>query len=101
MWRPLSSKMVMYVSEGGEGLSFINVAVDPAWPLRWQDQPYYTALKQLALGGVQQPRTKFLIRVIEGNRQWIILPNKDVEIESTLTGFKVLSVGPNQWDIQV
>lgn len=50
-WYPLKSKIIIHaVIENGS--KFVNFIVDPAYPLRWREQPYFDDIKAMARAGI-------------------------------------------------
>lgn len=77
-WEPQRSKMVATtsVSKDGRAVDAI-ITVDPAYPNRWREEPYYSQIKQLAINClIANART--LVRV--GRRYFAIFPSNDVDI---------------------
>lgn len=59
-WYPLKSKIVIDVhpptlrfGETGPDLSIIAFIVDPNYPTRWREEPYFSDIKQLARAGIE------------------------------------------------
>jgi len=73
-WYPPTAKLVVNLESGGNRLS---VRVDPAFPTRWREEPYYGRLKEWARRGVDH---RAQVVVYNGNRITVVLPNKDVEL---------------------
>lgn len=97
-WYPPKAKMILYVNLTDEGLSMINVAVDTGWPKRWRAKGYHTKLKRIALAGLD-PTLTHVVRVYDNGREWVILPDKDVEITGWKQ-FKVYRTGLLGWDVR-
>ena len=72
-WKPDRSHFVMSRSASGKGL-FLNVDADA--PDAWKAEPYYSALKRLAVGAV----TGKYIAVSVGERVFIVFPEQDLEV---------------------
>jgi hypothetical protein len=73
-WYPLTSKIVVNLENEGNRVA---VRVDPAFPTRWRDEPYYSRLKHWARYGVDH---RAQVVVYNGTRAIVILPNKDVDL---------------------
>ena len=73
-WYPPTAKLVVHLESGGNRLS---VRVDPAFPTRWRDEPYYGRLKQWARYGVDH---RAQVVVYNGKNVTVVLPNKDVDL---------------------
>jgi len=81
-WKPSRSKMVIYSGEQrGDDGKFLNIAVDPSSSNRWREPPYYAAIKRLARLGFTDETGLIVTRVIVGDRHWIVLPHKEVEVK--------------------
>ncbi len=97
-WRPNKCNMVMYLE--GERNVF-GIRVDPGDPAAWQRQPHYGQLKQFAVALVER---KQQLVVYVGDRAFLILPNKDVELGNVAKGDQVVVKefhGPNGRDWHV
>jgi hypothetical protein len=79
-WHPLTAKIVAHLEDGGNRVA---VRVDPAFPTRWREEPYYGRLKQWARYGVDH-RAQVVVYV--GKRAIVVLPNKDVDLGPLATG---------------
>ena len=55
----------------------IAVHVDPGFPNRWREEPYYSRIKSLANIAVDH-QTQFVIYL--RNRVTVVLPNKEIEL---------------------
>jgi len=73
-WHPLTAKIVVHLENEG---SRVSLRVDPAFPTRWREEPYYSRLKQWASYGVDH-RAQVVVYV--GKRAFVVLPNKDVDL---------------------
>ena len=90
-WRPDRAKIVIH---GGENVRF---AVDPNYPNRWREAPYYQTIKNIARVGLTGRlgfQYKTLVDV--GERTWIVLPNKEVKLNGP---YVALQVGPDSWEV--
>jgi hypothetical protein len=72
VWYPLNSKMV--VDAKGP---WITVHVEPAYPTRWREEPYYSQIKNWSKNGVDNGAR---VLVFVKNRATVILPNKDLDL---------------------
>jgi len=70
--------------------------VDPGFPNRWREEPWHSQIRRLAGEGLSKRRWQTVIKV--GSRRWIILPNKDVEMEEDWQAGVPLPVGENEWE---
>jgi len=73
-WQPLTAKIVVHLENAGNRVA---VRVDPAFPMRWRDEPYYGRLKQWARYGVDH-RSQVVVYV--GKNVTVVLPNKDIDL---------------------
>jgi hypothetical protein len=73
-WYPLTSKMVLYIEDGGNRLG---VLVDPGHPTAWRREPYYSQLKEWSRDAVEARQQ---IVVFIKKRVIVILPDKDVDL---------------------
>jgi hypothetical protein len=63
-WYPARAKMVTYLFRAPDGIFHLDVRVDPAVPLRWQEEPYYSDIKRVSLAGVEGKGT------MDGKQFW-------------------------------
>jgi hypothetical protein len=99
-WKPSQSKMVMTVQEQWPGIWAFVVNVDPSAPNVWRDPRFYPDLKSLArhaLAGRAYVGIKAPCVVVVRKQQWVILPDKDVEVTSRSFHFERSRSG--EWDI--
>lgn len=96
IWNPQSSKMLLFVSHGGNEIVIMNVYVDPGWPKRWREKRYYDRLRQMAAVGRGH---RVLVRVQVGNRTWMILPDREIEVPADVKGFDVFA-RPGTWEFK-
>lgn len=75
-WKPSKSKIIMTAELGGQRMTAI---VDPARPSAWRGAPFYDQLKAWAQAAMEH-NGQVVVRV--GERYWVILPDRDVEIGS-------------------
>ena len=73
-WHPLTAKIVVHLENAGNRVA---VRVDPAFPMRWRDEPYYGRLKQWARYGVDH---RSQVVVYTGKNVTVVLPNKDIDL---------------------
>lgn len=98
-WQPLRSKIVIYITEEG-GEFFLVFVVDPGIPNRWREASYYQSIKAAALSGLRSETGTYLqTLVVIGERRWLILPHRDVEITSRW--YKVVPIGDDQWEVLI
>jgi len=74
--------------------------VDPGIPNRWREASYYQSIKAAALSGLRSETGTYLqTLVVIGERRWLILPHRDVEITSRW--YKVVPIGDDQWEVLI
>jgi hypothetical protein len=76
-WRPSRSRIILIAQRGDNRLV---AHVDPARPDAWRREPYYGRLKEWARAAAAV-QGKVLVYV--GRRATLILPDRDVVLEST------------------
>jgi hypothetical protein len=94
-WKPSRCKIVVHFDPDG-----LAVLVDPAFPNRWREAPYYDVIKRAALHNLRQTGAghhKTYVRV--AGRTFLVLPRKDVEV----TGWAhvVFMTGNHEWDARL
>jgi len=73
-WYPPTAKMVVHLESDGNRVA---LRVDPAFPTRWREEPYYGRLKAYARYAADN---RSQVVVYNGTRVTVVLPNKDVEL---------------------
>jgi hypothetical protein len=83
-WYPLKSKMVLDLRyKDGEPHPVLHVIVDPRYPNRWREQPYYSDIKGMALTGYRGDSGQHYKTMVDvGGKCWVILTHRDVEAPS-------------------
>jgi hypothetical protein len=102
-WKPLTSKMVAFVSgdRPGEKGNRLAIYVDPSFSTKWREEPYYGQIKAWSESAI---KVQAHVVVYVHNRAIVILPNKDVDIGILRPGDcitikeKSTSFGRN-WDV--
>lgn len=69
-WYPAKAKIVIHatIERGGKYVSFI---VDPAYPLRWREQPWFDDIKAMARIGIEGRRGEKWTTVVQMGDQRI------------------------------
>jgi len=52
-WYPLKSKIVINAFDDASGRGFVAFVVDPAYPNRWREEPWFSDIKTMARLGLQ------------------------------------------------
>ena len=73
-WRPDVSKLVICSEADGNRIA---VHVDPGFPARWREEPFYSQIKRWADIGVDNAMQ---VVIYLKDRVTVILPNKEVEL---------------------
>lgn len=73
-WKPNHSKIIILPEDGGNRIA---AHVDTSRPDAWKKEPYYSTLKEWARRGVPTGG-QFIVYV--GDRVFMILPDKDVDL---------------------
>lgn len=89
IWKPTTAKIILALSKASDKITFMNAMVDIGTPNRWREQPYHLLLRTMALVGQKH---NCLVRVQVGNRGFIILPDRDIEIPEGTTSIDVQRV---------
>lgn len=78
VWYPLKSKIIVDSCETQDGL-IMRFTVDPSYPNRWKEEPYYAGIKKTAYLGLNSPNGTYWKTVVSIDGEWIlVLPNKEV-----------------------
>jgi Fe-S-cluster containining protein len=76
-WKPERAKFALVKTEGGKRISAL---VDPGFPSAWRHSPYYENLKHWAAEAARRLPDIYLVDVIIGQRNIVILPDREVEL---------------------
>ena len=72
-WRPDRARFVMYTEDDDRRL---RVVVDPAHPLAWKQEPYYSRLKAMS----QRAHDGHELLVSIGDRRIVVFPDQDADL---------------------
>ena len=72
-WRPDKARFVMYTEDDDRRL---RVVVDPAHPLAWKQEPYYSRLKAMS----QRAHDGHELLVSIGDRRIVVFPDQDADL---------------------
>jgi hypothetical protein len=98
-WRPDKCKLIFDTTGTMDEQPAYTIYVDAAVPNRWQEEPYYRAIKSIALNGLQgYHETHWMTRVIVNDKVTLVLPNKDVAIADD-ESFLVMQTGSQSWEV--
>ena len=78
-WKPDRAKFALVKTEFGRRLTAL---VDPGFPSAWRRAPYYENLKQWSLETARRLPEVYLVDVLIGSRNIVILPDRDVDLGS-------------------
>ena len=89
-WYPEKSGMVVHFSQDA-----VNVQVDPAYPDRWREEPYFSKLSEWSLRGIRVNGDRsFATLVAVGSSDKFLLLGRTVVPEPTLFGTAFMPVAP-------
>ena len=83
-WRPDRARLVLFTEQDGRRLT---VVADPADPLAWRREPYYSRLKTMS----QRAADGYELLVTAGDRRWVIFPDRDVDLGLVDPEHKIVS----------
>jgi hypothetical protein len=83
-WFPANSKLVVSLQYEGDRIA---VSVDPAFPNRWREQPFYSQIKKWAEIGAEMS-AQVIVNI--GKRTIVVLPNKEVDLGIVETGDRIM-----------
>ena len=72
-WRPDKARFVMYTEQDGRRL---RVVVDPAHPMAWKQEPYYSRLKAMS----QRAYDGHELLISVGDRRIVVFPDQDADL---------------------
>jgi hypothetical protein len=88
-WYPETAGMVVHFSQDA-----VNIAVDPAFPERWKQEPYFSKLSEWSLNGIKATgRPGYATLVVAGSDRFLLL-GRTIVPDPTLFGTAFLPVGP-------
>jgi hypothetical protein len=88
-WYPEKSGMVVHFSQDA-----VNIAVDPAFPDRWRQEPYFSKLCEWSLNGIRASgRPAYATLVVAGSDRFLLL-GRTIVPDPTLFGTAFLPVAP-------
>ncbi len=89
-WFTVTSRMVPHFSQDA-----VNVQVDPEFPDRWREEPYFSKLVEWSLQGIRRTRgSGYATLVIVGDDRFLLL-GRTVVPDPTLFGTAFLPVTPD------
>jgi hypothetical protein len=98
-WRPTRAKMVAHFVEESSKPPFLRFAVDPGAPNKWRTEPYYTQIKIIARNGLNSVFGYYFQTYVDvGDKYFVILSNKDVELRSD-KHYAVVPVDNDRWNV--
>jgi hypothetical protein len=87
-WFPARAKIIgdLHYSKADQAL-FVRFHVDPAFPNRWREEPYYTQIKRTALAGLHRKISDQTVHTVVSLRgKWtLILPHRECAYEPGIT----------------
>lgn len=88
-WFPVTARMVVHFSQGA-----LNVQVDPDYPDRWREEPYFSRLSELSLNGIRVGGNPgYATLVVVGSDKFLLL-GKTVVPDPTLFGTAFVPTAP-------
>lgn len=98
-WYPLKSHMVLSLSKL-DGINVVTVTVDERFATAWREPLYHSQLRNMATRGLRVINRDdiTLVQVRVGNRVWLVLPTKNIEI--THCSYVLKLNGPGNWDVE-
>jgi hypothetical protein len=88
-WYPEKSGLVVHFSQDA-----INVQVDPAFPDRWRQEPYFSKLREWSLNGIRMNGGRgYATLVVAGSEKFLLL-GRTIVPDPTLFGTAFLPVAP-------
>jgi hypothetical protein len=75
-WYPLNSKIVVRTDIDDNGTPVLDFNVDPSFPKRWREQPYYRDIKLACVFGLLNKEGLFFTRVVVGDNVFYVFPNR-------------------------
>jgi hypothetical protein len=86
-WYPLTSKMVVrsYIHSRLHD-PIMEFWVDPGYPNKWREEPYYSQIKHFSLVGLSQPKDKgYTTQVVAGPTIFMIFPSGEIARRETIS----------------
>jgi hypothetical protein len=83
-WRPDRSKLILFTQKDGKRL---NVVVDPAYPMAWRQEPYYSRLKAMS----ERAYDGYELLVCVGDRRIVVFPDQEADLGLVDPTHKIVS----------
>lgn len=97
-WFPKHSHMVVHWTLSFER-QVLTINVDPRYPNCWRKEPYRSEIRCMALIGLKRARGRYATRVVVGQKHYIVLPHREVEINNERDNFgRFVPTGPDQFE---
>jgi Fe-S-cluster containining protein len=88
-WYPERAGMVVHFSQDA-----VNIAVDPAFPDRWKQEPYFSKLSEWSLNGIRMTgQPGYATLVVAGSDKFLLL-GRTIVPDPTPFGTAFLATGP-------
>ena len=83
-WKPTTSKIVPFLEQGGNRIA---LHVDPSFPTKWRDEPYFSRIKQWSEFATDNQAQ---VVVYVKDRAIVVLPNKEIDLGIVRAGDVIL-----------
>jgi len=83
-WRPDRARFVLFTEQDGRRL---NVVVDPAYPMAWRKEPYYSRIKAMSA----RARDGYELLVSIGDRRIVVFPDQEADLGVVNPEHKIIS----------
>jgi hypothetical protein len=94
-WYPAKSKLVLSMVD--QDPPRLDVHVDPGWPNRWREEPWFTDLRTISRVGLTGELMFYTYVLISNRTRWLVLPNKVISTEDTEAGI-IARTGEEEWE---
>jgi hypothetical protein len=93
-WFPDTARLVVHFSQGA-----LNVAVDPACPDRWREEPYFSKLCELSLNGIRvNGHGGYATLIVVGSNRFLLLGRTAVA-DPTPFGTAFVPITPDTFQV--
>jgi hypothetical protein len=97
-WKPNRAKIVLNHDIAANGVSRASFVVDPSFPGRWREEPYYSVIRQCAYRGLAARGAAHCWTYIRiAQRALLVLPHEEVDVADSL--HTVVQTGEARWEV--
>jgi hypothetical protein len=81
-WFPAASKIIVRDDVVQNSVRILSFIVDPKYPNRWREEPYFSAIRLWSMHGETQD---FIVQILVGDWSYYVFPTRIIERRATIT----------------